>query len=192
MIQPKPYPKDNQYLIYPDGKIWSEKTHKFLSQSKRGDYFRVGLVINGIKQSLSVHRIVAETFIPNPNNYPQVNHIDENKENNSYLNLEWTTVKQNANHGTRNKRISTTNKKLFPHGIGQRGDHPEAKKVKMLDPKTNKTLKIFDSIASACDYLKKANGQPNISAVCNGRRKTAYGYVWRFCDQSLIRYSLLL
>ena len=182
-LEPKPYPEDNDYLIYPDGKIWSKKSNKFLIPQKAGrGYFRVGLSIDGKVKCYYVHRLVAEVFVPNPNNYPQVNHIDENKENNNYQNLEWVTVQQNANHATRNARISETNKKLFPHGAGRRGEHPEAKKVEMLDPKTQDVLETFDSITSACDYLQKPNAAGSISRACRGIYKTAYGYSWRFCD----------
>ena len=53
---------------------------------------------------MSIHRLLAEAFIPNPNNYPQINHKDENKKNNSLNNLEWCTCKYNINYGTRTKR----------------------------------------------------------------------------------------
>ena len=76
-----------------------------LIRNERG-YLLVGLCKNWKKQKVFVHRLVAETFIPNPNNLPQVNHINEfEKDNNSIDNLEWCTCKYNCNYGTRNKRI---------------------------------------------------------------------------------------
>ena len=169
------------YFATEDGRIWSEKSHKFLSMSMRGMYLRVTLFLNDkTRKSFAVHRLIAETFIPNPLNLPQINHIDENKLNNNVNNLEWVTVRQNANHATRNERISKKNKEVFANTEVKRGKHPEAQKIQMCDPKTKEVLKEFDSIASACDYLGNyPKGQPNISAVLNGRRKTAYKYFWK-------------
>ena len=55
---------------------------------------------DGIKKRITIHRLVAQTFIPNPNNYPEVNHKDEDKNNNSVSNLEWCTRLYNINYGT--------------------------------------------------------------------------------------------
>lgn len=63
-------------------------------------YLRVHLCINTKRIKKPIHRLVAETFIPNPDNKPQVNHIDEDKTNNTLDNLEWVTAKENVNHGT--------------------------------------------------------------------------------------------
>ena len=89
-------------------------------------YFYVGLWKNGKRKTCSVHRLVAQTFLPNPENLPQVNHKDEDKTNNFVFlnedgsvdkeksNLEWKSPKDNINHGTRNERVSKamTNGKL--------------------------------------------------------------------------------
>ena len=84
-------------------------------------YFTVQLSKNGKKKTCLVHRLVAQTFIPNPENLPEVNHKDENKKNNFVFlnedcsvdkeksNLEWKTHRDNINHGTRNERISKAN-----------------------------------------------------------------------------------
>ena len=69
-------------------------------------YEMVGLSKNWKKKKIFVHRLVAETFIENPNNYKQVNHINEmEKDNNTVENLEWCNCKYNCNYGTRNERI---------------------------------------------------------------------------------------
>lgn len=85
---------------------------RILKQTYRGNYLRVNLYHlsgNGISyngESFSVHRLVAEAFIPNPNNLPCINHKDENKENNCVDNLEWCTYKYNSNYGTIRERLS--------------------------------------------------------------------------------------
>lgn len=85
------------YEVSSDGQVRNKETKhiKSLRSSGRG-YMRVTLYPSGI--TYSIHRLVAETFIPNNNNYPCVNHIDGNKTNNSVNNLEWCTPKQNTRH----------------------------------------------------------------------------------------------
>ena len=70
----------------------------------KNGYVKVILCKNNRTRFLSIHRLLAEAFIPNPNDYPQINHKDENKQNNSLNNLEWCTCKYNINYGTRTKR----------------------------------------------------------------------------------------
>lgn len=69
-------------------------------------YCFVNLNKNNVSKYKQVHRLVAETFIPNPENKPTVNHIDEDKTNNVVSNIEWATMKEQCNHGTRTERIS--------------------------------------------------------------------------------------
>ncbi len=64
-------------------------------------YLLVSLCKNHIQKAFNIHRLVAEAFIPNPNNYPCINHIDENKENNIFTNLEWCTYQYNNTYGHR-------------------------------------------------------------------------------------------
>ena len=107
-----------------------------------------------------LHRLLAETFIPNPNNYPVVNHKDENPLNNSLDNLEWCTVAYNNNYGGRQERVRKTQGKKI---IGTNGE---------------KTL-IFNSANEASLYItgKKSS---NISQCANGKFKQCYGYNWRW------------
>lgn len=89
------------------------KNHIIKTQLNNAGYEIAHLHYNGKKRNTTIHRLVAETFIVNPNNYPEVNHKDENKLNNSVDNLEWCTHEYNVNYGTRNENISKRKKNSF-------------------------------------------------------------------------------
>ena len=130
-------------------------------RTKRKGYQQVRLS----HKDFQVHRLVAEAFIPNPQNLPQVNHIDEDKTNNRADNLEWCNNKQNSDHGTRNERIS---KSL-------------SMPVVQMDLEGN-DLRRFDSIHDAALAIGGLNFTTAISFVCRNvrNRKTAGGYRWRY------------
>ena len=127
-------------------------------------YLRVSL--NG--KTFSVHRLVSHAFIDNPNNLPQVNHIDENKYNNCVSNLEWCDSKYNNNYGTHIQRSLLTriirNRKTSPKKIDQYS----------LDGKFIKTWN------SGIELAKNMFNNSNICRCCNGQRKTSKGYIWKY------------
>lgn len=133
-------------------------------QLSKDGYYRVGLTKNKKQTYFQVHRLVAEAFIPNPDELPQVNHKDENKLNNCVENLEWCTSKYNANYGTRNER---QRKKLY-------------KPVRCIE-----TGIIYESLMSASDATGVNIG--NLSSVCNNRvgYKTTGGYHWEYVDKDV-------
>lgn len=98
------YQKGNGGSIF-----WRKETILKPANSGRG-YLMVVLIKNKKRKSYILHRLVADAFIPNPYNLPQVNHKDENKTNNVVSNLEWCDNKYNSNYGTRNIRIIQTRK----------------------------------------------------------------------------------
>lgn len=155
-----------------NGTFHHHMEEKILVQNLDGyGYPRVGLCKNGKSKTMKVHRLVAEAFIPNPENKPQVNHIDEVKTNNVVDNLEWCTSVYNANYGTRIQR-SVQNHRSY-----KLGNHPNAKPV--FCEELNKK---FDCITSAGKELGV-----NINCivrVCKGKLKTTGGFHWRYADEN--------
>lgn len=109
----KPIKGFEHYLISEDGKtIINTKTGKNISinykkRNGKQDYTNVCLFVNGKRKYLTVHRLVALTYIPNPENKPQVNHIDGNKWNNDSSNLEWCTRYENMQHAEQNNLVTS-------------------------------------------------------------------------------------
>ena len=122
-------------------------------------YLMVELCKNGIRRSYYIHRLVSTAFIPNPNNLPQVNHLSEDKLNNSVENLEWCSAKENSNYGTRTKRSS------------------EKRSKPVLCVELNQ---IFPSLTEAAKQLCLSVG--NISHVLVGRHKTTGGYHFEYAE----------
>lgn len=93
------------YEVSTLGRVRSKVTGKVSIPIKtESGYLKVAIYLNGRMKSERIHRLVATTFIPNPKNYPQVNHIDEDKTNNRVDNLEWCDSQYNINYGTRTQR----------------------------------------------------------------------------------------
>lgn len=130
-------------------------------------YLFVKLYKNGNRKLFTIHRLVAKAFIPNPENKREVNHKDENKTNNRVDNLEWMTSKENINYGTRTVRAS---KSLI--------NHPEMSKSVLQFTKNGEFIKEWPSTMQIERELGFLSG--NISGCCNEKKKTAYGYVWKF------------
>lgn len=142
---------------------------KILAPAKNGrtGYLHVNLHKDGKRKCLLVHRLVAEAFVPNPQNLPTVNHRDENKLNNEASNLEWLTTAENNRYGTRDLRIALT--------LRNRPD--VSKQVIQLD-KFGKVVSQFSSMSEAARQTGIA--WSGISQACNGWYKTAGGYFWKF------------
>lgn len=103
------------YLVNANGDVISlkGKTPRLLSQVTVNGYKMVIMYNDGKAHLEYVHRLVAELFIDNPNNYNEINHIDENKANNNVNNLEWCTREYNINYGTRTERQSRSMKQYW-------------------------------------------------------------------------------
>lgn len=136
-----------------------------------GGYFRVDLSSNNNVKHFRLHKLVAEAFIPNPNNLPQINHKDENKSNNRADNLEWCTAKYNANYGTAIKRrVEHTNYK----------NRSNEKKYKPILQFTldNVFVKRWKS-AFHCEQETNMRAT-GIRGCCRGVYKSSHGFLWRY------------
>lgn len=154
-----------------------KETQKYLSKGRllkpaiqSVGYKFVVLSKQGKTKGYRVHRLVAEAFIPNPDNLPQVNHKDENKLNNNVNNLEWCTVAYNNNYGTKQERYRKAIKEK------------NGRKINQYDLEGN-FVKSWNCIMDAERYLNKKRAATPIWACCNNLKKTAYGYRWEYQNQ---------
>lgn len=153
----------------------NKRNEKILKLDKdRQGYKNVYLCKNGKRKFYQVHRLVANAFIPNPNNYPQVNHKDENPSNNNINNLEWCTAKYNCNYGKHKEKLSLK--------MTGKNNH-KAKSIICIT-----TDEIFDTVAEAAKCYNLYRGQ-NICKCCKGKAKSAGKHpvtgeklVWRYLN----------
>ena len=147
------------YAVTSCGKVWSYRRKKFLKPwYNNNGYLLVNLFKDRERKIYLIHRLVAEAYIPNPDNLPQINHRDENKTNNCLQNLEWCDAKYNTNYGTCITKRSNS------------------KKIPILQYTLDG--EFVREWPSAVDVGKEVNG--NICHCLNGRRKSAYGFIWKY------------
>ena len=153
---------NENYFVDELGNIYNKEMHQMAIFISWNGYARVKLS-RGVKRGMYlVHRIVAETYIPNPENLPIVNHLDSNRQNNAKDNLEWCD--------------NSTNQKQRYSKNGYKGT--KCKPVAQIDTNTGEILKVFESPI----YAEKELGicSKNISKVCKGERNHAGGFKWQY------------
>lgn len=148
--------------LYWVSNLGNVKSKRKILKPINGEYLRVGLSKNGIQKTITIHRLVAETFINNENKYNYVNHKDENKHNNNVDNLEWCTNVYNINYGKRNEKVSKNQSKY---------------KIIQKD-KNNNIIKEWQNIWDLKHNTKFET--TNIRKCCKGQYKYAYGYKWEY------------
>ena len=158
---------ENYYLVSNSGQVFSIRRQKVLKPKiDQYGYEQVCLSVSGKAYHRPVHRLVAQTFIENPNDYPTVNHINEIKTDNRVVNLEWLSIADNDNHGTRNHRMAMSKctrpvEQIFPDGS------------------TIQYLGVKDA------SRKTGINRCGIAQCCKNIRKTAGGYKWRYIDEKI-------
>lgn len=157
------------YNISNFGRVINNKTDKIMKLNNKGGYLNVSLVNSQNKKCFKVHRLVALTFIENPENKLEVNHKDKNKHNNHISNLEWNTRQENNIHRLHNITITNINKKV----------------IFRLHKETNEMLEKYSSIENAALWAVSLgltknihNGRNAISNVINGLSNSSYGHKW--------------
>lgn len=155
----------SDYLISKIGVI-KNKYSKILSPYLNDGYLSISIQ----NKSMRSHRLIAYVYLKKPANFDDgyaVNHIDENRLNNSLENLEWCTKEENTKKYFQKHKV-TENKKTI-------------KIIVQIDKKTNKIINEYSSYVQACKKLNKPlTSTGNISYCCKGYRKSAFGYLWKF------------
>ena len=160
--------------------VYTDKYRVLKQEITKTGYARVTLYIaeKGLYRT-GVHRLVAQAFLPNPNNYPVINHKDENPLNNNVENLEWCSYSYNNTYNNKNKKI----------GDKLRGRHlTEEHKKAISDNYENKPKKVlcvdtgvvYDSLSDAAKAYGSEKSRNRISDVCKGKYTTAFGLKWKF------------
>ena len=151
---------DGRYEVSSFGRVRSlKREQRILKADCFGRYLQVGLYKNGVIKKKKVHRLVATAFIPNPENKPQVNHIDGNTKNNNIDNLEWTTAQENVKHSNR----------TLKRGKGR--------KIKQRDRQGN-LLNVWTNAYQASESTGIC--RRNINSCCNGSYHSAGEFVWEW------------
>ena len=151
---------------------------KELSQYEQGGYKLVGIRKNGVHHNYLVHRLVAKAFVENPRGLDIVNHIDGDKSNNNYTNLEWVTCSENTRHAIRmglRPAICSVERK--------RGkESPLCKKVDQFsqDGTLIKHWETTFDIEEVLGYRRQS-----VIRCCLGYRKTYKGFMWRYCQEAV-------
>lgn len=161
----------SDYEIYPEtGQVWSYKSNRYIGAFDKDGYLIVGLVgDNGIKKHFSIHRLVWILVNGEVPDGLEINHLDENKENNSIDNLSLTSHKENANWGTRNERI-----------IKNRTGKYKPKPVLAIE---NGNIKMYFVSARAAENIGYFSS--SICRCCNGLKKEYKGYQWIWLEDYL-------
>ena len=161
-----------EYEVSRDGEVRSLnfKGHGKIQVLKpwfQNGYKCVRLYKNKKRKTIGVHRLVGFAFIPNPDNLPEINHINEDKTDNRVENLEWSDRKQQINHGTRTKRAVNKQTKTMRNRCGR--------KIRAIHVETGETID-FDSLTQAAKYFEINIG--DIWRILQGEKHSRKGYTF--------------
>lgn len=161
-------------IISKDGRRRFYQGKLLTLKSDKDGYKYVILKNKGKSKTLKVHRLVGEYFVPNPDNKPFINHLDESKDNNIFTNLEWVTPKENTNYGTAIDR-ATHNRNYDDISRKQLNDVNKSKPIVVY-----KKIAIYPSVAEAGRQLGLS--ESSIRRCCHGEQSNVnvMGYTFRY------------
>ena len=159
----------------------------------RWGYLLVLLSKNNKQKLCRIHRLVAEAFIPNPENKPHIDHINTDKKDNRVENLRWATRSENMNNPLTKEKCremnkgkhhaEETKKKISEAGKGRILSEESKKKIGKGNGKPVYCIELDKIFESTCEASRELGiSQSSISLVCRGKRKTAGGYHWEYVD----------
>lgn len=155
------------YQVTENGDVWSVRRNRFLKLYKNQlGYLHICLYKNNKQKSFYVHRLVAEAFLPNPDNLPCVNHKDEDKTNNNVKNLEWCSFSYNNSYGTRIERVSEKN---------TNGKRSKPVLQYTLD---GQLIREWPSARQA--ERESGFNYGAVAACCRGELKKYKGFIWKY------------
>jgi hypothetical protein len=170
----KPIKDYEKYSISNLGNIKNNTNNKLLKIQKSSGYSTIGLNQNSKRDSFLIHRLVAQAFIPNPENKLTVNHINHDKHDNRVINLEWNTQKEQNDHNYKSetKKRTTT----------------RARSVACFDKITNEKCIEFRTMAEASEWLYTKGTSKCVDSCLAGIRHSinlnhiCHGYIWKYTD----------
>lgn len=177
---------EEYYLVSNFGRVWSIRSECCIKLKKNQGYLRATLSVNGLRKDYAVHRLVALAFIPNPENKPTVNHLNENKQDNRVFNLAWATMHEQNVYGTRIERVKASTdwkgRKIDYSTVAAKHNYFSISKVQM---KPVLQLDMNGSLISRYDGINVAARAVGVSAggICSclkGNRKSCGGYKWKY------------
>lgn len=173
---------ENYYAITEEGMVWSYRRNKFLIPFDAKGYQKVILCKNGHYKSFSVHRLVALTYIPNPENKPTVDHINRNTQDNRVCNLRWATYKEQTEN--KNNVVHSFSKEEILKGA-KNSSIINSKEIEMRDKNNHSILyKTFKNAEDAAEELLNDRSKGSLIRKCaRGVKSSAYGYYWSFVDK---------
>lgn len=180
---------NNLYAVSTLGRIMSMRDGRIMKTTITNKGYELVIThVDGKQKGYTVHRLVAEAFLSNENNYPVINHKDENPLNNNVNNLEWCTSSYNNTYNDIHIKSGIKRRGRPSHNKMKTTKEYENKEVLMLT-KDNELIKVFNTVSEASYYISELYGNKQVTAsskiwnVIHNKGKTYLGYMWKMRDK---------